>query len=136
MVCRHCRQPIRDGWEKHFGELIAPYVHEVGMYTCPTHPETLAEPADLRWEKVQASIGAPEISGDDLETGYAEFLRTVVEFRIEVPYAGSMLYSTIRVTKDELEHSVFNMRGYILDNMVEMIDDAMKEAEREKSSCN
>lgn len=34
MICKWCGRPIVQGWEKHFEQLIAPYCHKNGYYTC------------------------------------------------------------------------------------------------------
>jgi hypothetical protein len=127
LVCKWCRWPIRAGHEKVFGELIAPWIHKVGMYSCPVHPETMAEPADTRWEKVFASVSSPEYDIDDPAPD--EYYRDFLEFRIEVIHGPLYHYVIERVHKNYIELTIPGTYGFILDKMVAQMDERLKEVE-------
>jgi hypothetical protein len=124
-TCKWCRKEIVKGWEVYNGAPIAPWMHKVGMYTCPHHPETLAEPADNRWENVYASISKPKIYDCDLKSGYSKILEDLLEVRIDVWYEGEHYTQVYRTHKDTPELVLIDWWTFLLDGMVRGLDVAL-----------
>ena len=116
--CKWCRRVIRPGESD-----IAPWIHDIGFYICPGQSETMAEPADERWEDVYASV-----TPIDIHT-YPDpkpiWLLDVIEFRIVVRYKGERVYTTIRKHKNELERYRGDLYSLTLDKMVKDLDEAL-----------
>jgi hypothetical protein len=81
---------------------------------------------DPRWEKVWARIGEPEIHPSDIETGYAETLKLWIEFRIEVVLDGTRWYQVQQIHKADINSFQFDIWGFVLDKMVEQLDEAIE----------
>jgi hypothetical protein len=123
--CKHCREEIVEGWEKSGGELIAPWMHKSGTYTCRYRPENLAEPADERWEKVWARIGKPECPpfGDPEGTLKEE---DYLQLYIRVEYQGRLYYSNhLMLAEDHFEFGEDVLR-WMLNEMCKHVDQFME----------
>lgn len=83
---------------------------------------------DPRWEKVRASIGAPDVPFDVIGDG-GYLIREIVEFRITVWHEGMQFYQVQQIHKDDLRDGIADLSKEILNIMVERLDQQMTNAE-------
>lgn len=121
--CKWCRKPIiRIKLRGAYKDVEWQWCHESGMFSCPTHPETHASPADERWEIVSARIGSPESIENHHERAMAYPLTHVVEFRIDLTYKGFANYYVQRVDPQHFVMANFDVYKVTLEFMIESID--------------
>lgn len=122
-MCKWCREPIKRSELDGFDEVA--WVHLSGLYTCPMHPETFAEPADIRWDFVYAYVGP--VRYDNL----SEWEKKQTEYRIDVIYKG-LMHSTIhRVHKDQRGRAEFDFDKQVMIQMIEHMDEILDELDKE-----
>lgn len=109
LVCRNCREPIRT---THPFETL-PYRHMSGFFTCFGNASSIADPADLRWEKVYASIKKDPVYENQWW------------FQIEVVYKGQRHHAIQLI--DEVERAQVRVPAdrFILDSMVKELDKSL-----------
>lgn len=106
--CKWCREEIIPS------RAFAPWRHFTGPFTCKRHPETVAEPADERWERVYATFGRND------------FFPGTWVFFVEVRFENQRWTSRHVIAEEEL---VQYPKSYthVLDAMVDFIDEMLPE---------
>lgn len=79
---------------------------------------------DPRWERVWARSGTPEY--DIVEPMPDEWYKDMLEIRIEVRDAGMFYWQVQRIHKEDLKGLPPDAYQWLLDKMVEVIDERME----------
>lgn len=118
MKCKWCREDIEPRME------MESWSHKTGTFSCKYHPETIAEPADLRWENVFAS--SVTIPKNDPFPGLSGMTR----LRIDVEIDGETVGNTTILDAIELEYALIDMYSFTINKMVYKIDIALDERKK------
>lgn len=81
---------------------------------------------DRRWEKVWASVGPILHDVESHTPEDVKLLENIIEFRIEVVFRKTQWYAVQRAHKDDIADALFDNYKFILDKMVENLDEMIE----------